>query len=196
MPTKLTVDPPVARIEPHALESHGHRRTDNYYWLRERTNPEVISYLNQENDYTQAVLAHTEEMQQHLYQEIIDRIPAQDVSVPYRKGDFYYYKRFTEGSEHPIHCRRLGAVEAPQGVLLDVNLIAGTHEFFAVKGLQVSEYHKWLLYAQDTVGRRFYTLRIRNLESGQDLEERLPHVTGNSVWANDHQTIFYTKQHP
>jgi oligopeptidase B len=196
VPTKLTVDPPVARIEPHELEQHGHTRTDNYYWLRERSSPEVISYLNQENDFTQAVLAHTEELQQQLYQEIIDRIPLDDRSVPYRKGDYYYYKRFEEGKEHPIHCRRLGSLDAPEEVFLDENVLAGEHEFFAVKGLQVSEDHKLLAYAQDTVGRRLYTLRFRDLESGQDLEESLVDVTGNSVWANDGQTIFYTRQHP
>ena len=196
MPTKLTVAPPIAKVLPHELEIHNHIRVDNYYWLRERNNPEVISYLNQENDYTQAVLAHTENLQQQLYQEIVDRIPTNDSSVPYRDGDYLYYRRFAEGSEHPIHCRRLGSMEAPEEILLDVNLLAGQHEYFAVKGVQVSEDHKWLVYADDAVGRRLYTLRIRNLESGQDLDESLPNVTGNSVWANDNQTIFYTKQDP
>lgn len=196
MSTKLTVAPPIAKILPHSLEIHDDVRIDNYYWLRERNNPEVISYLDQENDYTQAVLAHTEALQQELYQEIIDRIPADDSSVPYRDGDYFYYKRFSEGSEHPIYCRRLASMESPEEIILDANLLADQHEYYAVKGVRVSEDHRWLVYADDTVGRRLYTLRIRSLETGQNLNESVPNVTGNSVWANDHKTIFYTKQDP
>ena len=188
------LEPPVAKRVPHELENHGHVRVDDYYWLKERENPEVTAYLAAENDYTKAVMAHAEELQESLYREIVARIKKDDESVPYKLGDYYYYERYVEGGEYPIYCRKR-SLEAAEEVMLDVNRLARGHEFFDVRGLRVSSGQNILAYATDSVGRRFYTLRFRDLETGEDLEDAIPNVSGNSAWANDNRTIFYTRQH-
>ena len=191
-----TPEPPVAKIVPHELEIHGHVRTDDYYWLREREDPEVISYLEAENAYTGAVLAHTEQFQQELYDEIVGRIKQDDSSVPYRLDDYYYYSRYEEGGNYPIYCRKKGSLDGEEEVGLDVNQLAEGHEFVSVRGVRVSPSHKLLAYGVDTVGRRFYTLKFRDLETGEDLADEIPDVTPNLAWASDDKTIFYTRQDP
>jgi oligopeptidase B len=188
--------PPVAKVVPHEFNEHGHVRTDDYYWLKEREDPDVIAYLEAENTYTQSVMAHTENLQEALYQEIVARIKEDDETVPYKKGSYWYHQRYVEGGEYPVYCRRAQSSTAEDEIMLDVNALAAGHEFFSTRGLRVSADEKLLAYATDSVGRRFYTLRVRNLESDEDLVDNIPNVTGNSAWANDNRTLFYTKQHP
>ena len=187
---------PVANVVPKQLVAHGDTRIDDYYWLRERDNPEVLAYLAAENAYTEAVMAHTKALQETLFEEIVGRIKEDDASVPYRKGDYFYYDRFEPGGEYHIYCRRKGSMQAPEEIVLDGNALAKGHEFFSLRGLGVSTDQNLLTYAVDTVGRRFYTVRFRDLRRGRDLADAIPDVTGNTVWANDNKTVFYSKQHP
>jgi oligopeptidase B len=186
--------PPVARMAPTRLESHGHVRIDEYYWLNQRENPEVIDYLKAENAYAESVLAPTRDLQERLFQEIVGRIKKSDDTVPYRVGDSFYYTRFEGDGEYPIYCRKRGSLEAPEEVLLDANPLAAGHGYFAVRGGEVSSGQNFLAVAVDTVGRRFYTIRIKDLDTGQILPEVIPNTTPNLVWAEDNRNLFYAKQ--
>ncbi|MCH7910013.1 MAG: S9 family peptidase [Candidatus Hydrogenedentes bacterium] len=186
--------PPHAKKIPLKLETHGHVRIDNYYWLREREDPEVIAYLEAENEYTEKIMAHTEAFQESLFEEIKARIKQDDTSVPYKLKDFYYYARFEENKQYPIHCRRRGTLEAPESVMLDLNELAVGHDFYAVSGRAISYNQDILAYAEDTRGRRIYSIRFKDLETGEILDDAISEVTGNMVWANDNKTLFYSKQ--
>lgn len=194
--TDVKMKPPVAKVIPTKLEKHGHVRVDNYYWLRERDNPEVIKYLEAENQYTEAMMAHTQPLQEKLFQEFRTRIKQTDMSVPYRRDGYYYYTRVEEGKEYPIYCRKKASLEAPEEVLVDVNQLAAGHKFCSVTFPAVSSGQDLIAYGVDTVGRRFYTIHIKNLATGEVLKDRIPNVTGNLAWANDNRTLFYTRQHP
>jgi oligopeptidase B len=187
---------PVVERKPHELEAHGDVRIDDYYWLRERTNPEVLAYLEAENTYTAAVMAPTEELQAELFEELKNRIPPDDSTVPALSDGYYYYKRYEKDLEYPIHCRREGSLEAPEEIILDVNQVAEGHDFCSVRGLAVSPDTAMLAWAVDTVGRRKYTIRVTNLSTGEAMPDVIPEVTGNLVWANDNRTLFYAKQNP
>ena len=189
-------EPPRAKVVPHVLEQHGHKRVDDYYWLKERENPEVVAYLEAENAYLEASMKHTEPLQETLYEEIVGRIKKDDNSVPYKRDGYYYYTRFIEGGEYPLHCRTKGSLAAEEEIMLDGNELAAGHDFFALRGLQVSSGQDILAYGVDTVGRRFYTLRFKNLTTGEMLPDVIPDVTANTAWANDNRTLFYTRQHP
>ena len=189
-------DPPMAKVDPVELEKHGDIRVDNYYWLNERENPDVIAYLEAENAYTEAVMAHTKDLEEMLFQEIKGRIKQTDESVPYRLDDFYYYSRYEEGKEYPIYCRKKGSLDAQEQIMLDVNVLAEEHEFFSVRGRRVSSGQNILAYAVDSIGRRIYTIQFKNLDTGEVLGDAIPEVTGGMAWANDNKTLFYTKQDP
>ena len=193
---ETAVAPPVAKIIPHELEAHGDVRVDNYYWLKEREDPEVIAYLEAENEYTDAVMAHTKGLEDKLFEEIIGRIKQTDESVPYKLNDYYYYYRYEEGQEYPIHCRKKGSLDATEEILVDVNEEAEGHGFCSVRGLEVSSEQNILAYGVDTVGRRFYTVYFKDLDSGELLDDVIPDITGNVAWANDNKTVFYTRQDP
>jgi oligopeptidase B len=189
------VAPPVAKTVPHSLEKHGLVRQDDYYWLNQRDNPEVLRYLEAENAYTSSMMAHTERLQAKLVREFKKRIKQTDVSVPYRMDDYEYYSKVVEGKEYPIHYRRpVGG--GPEQVMLDVNAMAEGHGYFAASGLRVSSGQDLLAYAADTVGRRIYTIHVKNLATGETLSDSIPDVTANLAWANDNKTLFYTKQDP
>ena len=192
----MSPQPPIAAKHAKELEAHGDVRVDNYYWLRERENPEVMAYLEAENEYTEEVMAHTAALQDELYDEIVGRIQQDDDSVPYKKGDYFYYYRYEEGDEYPIYCRKKGSLDAPEEIMIDANEMAEGHEFFTMWGVEVSPDAKTVAYAIDTVGRRFNTVRFRNLETGEDLPDVLENVTYNGEWANDNKTYVYTKQDP
>ena len=188
-------EPPMAKIQP--TDVPGPRtRTDDYYWLRDREDPEVIAYLEAENAYTEAETAHLKELEEALFEEIKGRIKEDDASVPYKEGDYFYYTRYEEGKEYPIYARKQGALDAEEQIMLDANVLAEGHEYFAVRGREISANQDILAYSVDTVGRRIYTLQFRNLTTGEVLPDEIPEVTGNVAWANDNQTIFYTKQDP
>lgn len=155
--------PPVARKIPVQLEKHGHVRIDDYYWLNERDKSEVIDYLKAENEYTDAAMAHTQSVQETLFQEFKERIKQTDVSVPYKKGGYLYYSRTEEGEEYPIYCRKKDSLEAREQIMLNVNEMAKGHDFFAVGGRAISHNQDLLAYSVDTVGRRIYSIHFKNL---------------------------------
>ncbi len=188
--------PPVARTDPHPMTIHGHTRTDPYYWLKERENPEVIAYLEAENAYTRAVMAPTQALQEQLFEEIKGRIQQTDTSVPYRENGYWYLTRFEEGKDYPVYVRKNGTLEAPDEVLLDANVLAEGHGYFAVGARAISLDNQWMAFNTDTRGRRLYTLQFKHLPTGALSPESIPGVTNNVVWANDHRTVFYTRQDP
>lgn len=188
--------PPRAAQRPHQLTTHGHVRVDEYFWLKERTDTAVIHYLEAENAWTDAVMTHTTAFQDSLFEEIKGRILQNDQSVPYRLDGYWYYTRFEEGKEYPIYCRKHGTLQGREEVLLDVNALAQGHGFYQVTGVQVSSGNNLLAYAVDTVGRRLFTIRFKDLTTGRDLPDAIPGVTSNVAWARDNRTLFYTRQDP
>ncbi|WP_019948892.1 S9 family peptidase [Hymenobacter aerophilus] len=188
--------PPIAAVKAHALVSPFGTRTDNYYWLNERDNPEVLDYLKAENAYFDAQMAPAKDLEERLFQEMKGRIREQDESVPYRDNGYFYYVRFVEGGEYPVYCRKPGSLEAEEEVLLDGNALSEGHDYYHIGGLEVSDDNQTLAYSEDTVSRRLYTLRFRNLQTGQLYPEALANTSGNAVWATDNQTVFYTRKDP
>ena len=190
--------PPVAEARPVTLERHGHVRTDPYFWLRERENPEVIAYLEAENAYFDEQMAPLRALQDELFEEIRERIPQDDASVPYRLGGYTYYRRYEEGHQYPIFARRSTEPGSSEQVLLDVNRLAEGHDYYAAAyGFRsISPDGRYLAWSADTAGRRFYTTRFLDMETGEMLGESIPDVTGNLAWANDGRTVFYAKQDP
>ena len=186
--------PPVAKKIPHQLTIHNDVRVDNYFWLNDRENPEVIQYLNDENSYTSAIMKDTEKLQEKLYNEIVGRIAQEDESVPYFTNGYYYYSRYEEGKEYPLYCRKKETLEAQEEVMLNVNELAEGYEFFQVAGITVSPDNKWIAYGVDTVSRRLYTIYFKNLETGEVLPETIPSTIGSAQWANDNKTLFYAKK--
>ncbi len=189
-------DYPVAEKRPMELERHGHVRVDDYFWLNQRDNPEVIAYLEAENAYTDRLMAGYEGLRERLVQEMAARIKEDEMTAPYRDGEYYYYVRYEAGKDYPIYCRRKGSLEADEEVLLDVNAIAGDETYFSVRGVEVSPDHSILVYGVDTRGRRLYDLRFIDLETGEHLDDRIEDVTAIHEWANDSRTIVYVRQDP
>ena len=187
---------PLAPKKPQLLEIHGHQRQDPYYWMNDRENPEVIDYLNAENSYLKEVMKPTEGLQKQLFEEMKGRIKEQDESVPYFKSGYFWYTRYEKGSEYPIFCRKPGSLEAEEAVILDVNTLAEGKSYFQVAQAATSTNQQLLAFAADEVGRRIYTIRFKNLDTHEFLEDQIPEVTGNFVWAADQRNIFYSKQDP
>jgi oligopeptidase B len=181
----------MAAIRPHKMTMHGHTRIDNYYWLNERENPEVLAYLEAENQYADACLKPTEPLQEQLFKEITGRIKQDDNSVPIKIRDYYHYTRYEEGKEYAIYCRKKYSLEAPEEVLLDGNVLAEGHAFFEIGDVSLSEDDRLLAYTVDTVSRRIYTLYVKDLETGELVGEPVMGTSGNVVWASDNQTLFY-----
>jgi len=191
------LEPPTVATVPHELEIHGDVRVDNYYWLNQRENPDVISYLDAENTYTDAMTAHTASLQENLAAEFKERIKQDDESVPYRKGEYFYYSRTEEGKDYPIYARKKGSLDAEEEILVDVNELAAGHEgYFRVSGMEITEDEMQLAYGVDKIGRRFYTIYFKDLATGEISGETIEDVTSNLAWANDHKTLFYTRQDP
>jgi oligopeptidase B len=186
--------PPVAKIIPTLLEKFGDVRVDNYFWLKDRENPEVIGYLNKENDYYQKMTAHTQEFQKELFEEMKARIKEDDESVPYLYNGYYYITRFELGKDYPIYSRKKENLSAKEEIMLDCNELAKGQKYFNLSGLSISNDNQLATYAVDLVGRRIYTLQVKNLITGKILSDKIENTTGNSTWANDNQTIFYTTQ--
>ena len=179
---------------PTKIEKHGHVRVDDYHWLREREDPEVIKYLNEENERAAKEMAHTGDFEEKLFQEIKGRFKQTDMSVPYRRDDYFYYTRYEQGKEYAIYARKRGALDQPEEIMLDANILAEGHEFFSIGGSAVSSGQDILAYAIDTQGRRIHTGYLKNLTTGEMLPDVLPNVTENLAWANDNKTLFYGKQ--
>lgn len=185
--------PPIAEKRPYIHSIHGDDRLDEYFWMRDRDDPAVIAYLEAENAYTKAVMQPTEALQEQLYQEMLARIQETDLSVPYRKGNYYYYTRTAEGLAYPIYCRKQGSLDAEEEILLDENTLAAGHEYFDIGVFQVSPDHRVLAYATDTTGAELFTLYFLDLETRQLYSETIPEVYYSFAWGNDNRTVFYTQ---
>lgn len=187
-----TLVAPRAKKVPKNLEIHGHTRVDDYYWLRDREDQAVIDYLNEENEYRKKMMGHLEDFEATLFEEMKGRMKPDDESVPYRDNGYFYQARYKKDHEYPIYTRRKGQLSAPEETILDVNVLAESFEYYQVGGLSVSPDNTLLAYSEDTVSRRIYTIKIKNLLTGELLEDEIPNTTGSIAWANDNRTIFYT----
>jgi oligopeptidase B len=191
-------EPPRPERRPVELAAHGDVRIDEWYWLQNKDDPEVIAHLVAENTYTEAVMAATRGLQTSLFEEMVARIEETDLSVPARKGPWLYYSRTLEGSSYAIHCRRPATddIEGPadgEMVLLDENLMAEGHEYFALGNLSVSPDHRWLVYSTDTTGGERYTMRFRDLITGIESAEAIDDTSYGVAWANDNATVFFVR---
>jgi len=184
--------PPIAARHPHVLEHFGQRRVDDYFWLRQRDNPEVIAYLEAENAYTEAMMAHTRPLQERLYQEFLSRIKETDLSVPVRRDGYYYYSRTEQGRDYPVYCRRRGSLEAPEEVILDVNALAVGHDYYDIGTVAVSPDHRLLAFGEDTDGSETYRLRIKDLESGVLLDVDIGNTAADVEWCLNSRSFYYT----
>ncbi len=187
-----TLTPPVAKKLAHELTKHDDTRIDNYYWLNKREDPEVINYLEEENKYTKTQLQQTEALQEELYNEIVGRFKQDDASAPYKSNGYYYVNRYEEGKEYPIYSRKKGSLAAKEEIMLNANERATDHSYYAAAGLRVSLDNKIMAFGEDTLGRRIYTIRFKNLETGELLADEIPNTTGGATWAADNKTVFYS----
>jgi oligopeptidase B len=194
--SEVTLTPPMPDKRPTELSMHGHVRIDDYFWLNERDNPEVLGYLEEENGYTAKVMAHTTDLQEKLFQELKSRTQPEQESVPYKYGDYYYYERYEKGREYPIYYRKKGSLDGDEEILLDVNKVAEGYDYYDVEEFEPSPDHKYAAFPVDTVGRRFYTLHFVDLDTGVLLADSIPDITENFEWAGDGRTVFYVKQDP
>jgi oligopeptidase B len=186
--------PPAATIKPHTFSEHGTTRIDNYFWLKERENPEVIAYLNAENAYCDEVLKETKSDEEALFNELKARVKENDESVPYKDGGYYYYNKYEEGKDYALNYRKKGSLEATAELLMDENERAKGHPYYDLGTLEISNDNNLLAYSEDTVSRRLYQLRFRNLTTGKEYDEVLENTTGEVVWANDNKTVFYVNK--
>jgi len=187
--------PPVARKAARTTTLHGDTLRDDYFWMREKTNPEVRAHLEAENAYTTAVMKATEPLQEQLYKEMLGRIKETDLSVPYRDRGWFYYSRTEKGKSYPIYCRKKGSLDAPEEVMLDVNELARGEKFMSVSFRRVSDDGNLLAYGTDNTGFRDYRLHVRDLKTGKDLPDTADRVT-SAAWAADNRTLFYATTDP
>ncbi|GJM34612.1 MAG: oligopeptidase B [Saprospiraceae bacterium] len=186
------ITPPTATKNPKELSIHGDTRVDNYYWMNQREDPEVIKFLEAENQYTTEMMAHLSTFQDKLFEEMKGRIKEDDETVPYKNNGYFYITRFEKGNEYPIYSRKKGSLEAKEEIMLNVNELAKAYDFYNVGGRSVSPNNKLLAFGEDTLSRRIYTLKFKNLETGEMLGDVIPNTTGSAVWANDNKTLFYS----
>ncbi|MFH6604088.1 S9 family peptidase [Maribacter algicola] len=190
------VEAPVAKKAPKELVKHGDIRVDDYYWMNDREDPEVIAHLEKENAYYAALTDHTKEFQTVLFEEMKGRIKEDDASVPYKENGYWYVTRYETGKEYPIYSRHKESLDAPEEIIFNCNEMAEGHEFFNLGGIGVSPDNKLAAFGVDTVSRRQYTLQIKNLDTGEVLADKIDNTTGGAVWANDNETMFYSKKDP
>ncbi len=183
--------PPVARKVAKELIAHGHSRVDEYYWLNQRDNPDVIAYLQAENAYTDAVMKPSAKLRETLYKEMVGRIQQADVSVPYFRNGYWYYTRFEKGKDYPVYCRKKKSMKGGEQVMLDGNRMAAGEKFFHIGMFAVSPDNATLAYSVDTVSRRQYRIRFRSLKTGNDYGEEIRMTDGSMAWARDSRTVFY-----
>ncbi len=196
--TESIPNPPIAAVRPHAVESPHGTRVDPYYWLRddERADPDVLNYLREENAYRERSMAPLKPLENALYDEIIARLKQDDSTVPYRKSGYWYSTRYEAGKEHPIFERRKDLPDAPQEILLDANVLAAPHDYYQVGALEISPDSNWLAFCEDTVGRRQYTLRFKNLLSGELIAPSIFNVEADLAWTADSRSLLYVEKDP
>jgi len=188
------VMPPKAEKKPKELTIHEDTRIDDYFWLRERENPEVIKYLEAENEYTETMMKHTKKFQDKLFKEIVGRIKQTDESVPYKDNGYFYYTRYEKGGEYPFYCRKKGNLEAEEEIMLNVNEMAKGHDYYHVSGVSVSPNNNLVAFGVDTVSRRKYTIHFKDLTTDKIYEDKIPNTTGGATWANDNKIVFYAEK--
>ncbi|MFO7719641.1 MAG: S9 family peptidase [Gillisia sp.] len=191
---KKEITPPEAIKITKELKAHDQVRIDDYYWMNNREDPQVINYLNSENDYNEKMTAHTKEFQTKLFNEMKSRIKEDDKSVPYKLNGYWYLTRFEIGKDYPIYSRKKESLDAPEEILFDVNEMAEGFDYYSLGGLNVSPDNKLIAFGVDTLSRRKYTIQIKNLETGEILPLKIETTTGGSTWANDNKTLYYTKK--
>ena len=196
--TMANLTAPIAKKVPHEMIIHNHTRVDDYYWMRDdsRKNPAILAHLAAENDYTIAQLKHTEAMQEQIFEEIKGRIEKDDNSVPTKKGDFYYASQMQGENEYPIYVRSSDFIGSNLEVLLNVNELAKTHDYYQVSELNASPNGKLLAYGEDTVSRRIYTIQFKDVAGNTLLDDKLEGTNGGIVWGNDNKTVYYIKKDP
>lgn len=202
---EMETKPPIATQQPETLKTHNDARIDEYYWMRlsdeqkeqgekDPQTKAVLDYLKEENAYTEAVMKPTEDLQETLYNEIIARFDPTDESVPYLNNGYYYYSRYEEGAEYPLVCRKKGSLKASEEILLNQPELAKGYDYYAIASAKVSTNNSLMAFAEDNVSRRIYTIRFRDLETGEMLDDEITGTSGNLVWANDNKTLFYAKR--
>ena len=184
--------PPLANKIPKELKIHGDVRVDEFYWLNDRENPEVIDYLNKENDYYKQETKHTKIFQEDLFEEMKSRIKKDDSSVPYKYNGYWYITKYEKGKDYPIYTRKKESLDSIEELLFDCNIMAKDHSYFRLVGLNISPNNQFISYGLDTTGRRQYNLRIKDLKSNKVFKEEIWNTTGSSTWANDNKTLFYS----
>ena len=194
--SKKEIVPPIAERIPKKMEIHGDVRIDDYYWLNERENPQVIDYLNGENAYYDSITSHTKQFQEDLFDEMKSRIKEDDESVPYEKNGYYYITKYEIGKQYPVYTRKKESLEAKEEIIIDVNELAAGHEYYALTGLNVNQLNTVAAFGVDTVSRRQYDIQFKNLETGEVYPEIIKNTTGSTAWANDNKTVFYAKKDP
>ncbi|MBU3822332.1 S9 family peptidase [Flavobacteriaceae bacterium XHP0103] len=188
---KAEIKPPIANKKPKKLTVHNDTRIDDYYWLNDRDNPEVIDYLNAENTYTKQVMKHTEGFQQQLFEEMKGRIKEDDTSVPYKLNGYWYITRYEMGKDYPVYTRKKETLKAPEEILFDCNQMAEGLTYFNLGAIAISPDNTMAAFSVDTLGRRQYTLKIKNLLTGEIFQDEVLNTTGSASWANDNKTLFY-----
>ena len=191
---KKDITPPVAQKIAKELQAHKSVRVDDYYWMNDKKNPEVISYLEEENDYNQKVTLNSKDFQEKLFKEMKSRIKEDDESVPFKLNGYWYLTRYQSEKDYPIFSRKNNSLDASEEILFDVNKMAEGFEYYSLGGLNVSRDNKLVAFGLDTLGRRNYVIQIKDLESGEIFPEKIIATTGGSTWANDNKTLFYTKK--
>ncbi|MBL8515795.1 MAG: S9 family peptidase [Betaproteobacteria bacterium] len=187
---KLDIVPPAAKRVPKEMVNHGDKRVDDYFWLREKDNPDTIAYLKAENAYTDAVMAPLKDFREALYKEMLARIKETDQNVPWKKGGYWYYSRTEQGKQYNIYCRKKGTMEAQEEIVLDLNKLAEGKPFLSLGLYEISPDGKWLAYSLDYTGFREYSLYFKNMETGEVLADKIDKIQ-SAAWANDNKTIFY-----
>jgi len=191
-----TVQPPIAKRIPKELKAHNDIRVDDYFWLNERENTDVLDYLNAENDYFEHMTAHTKDFEKDLFEEMKARIKEDDESVPYKYNGYWYIVKFETGKDYPIYIRRKESLSAADELIFDCNEMAKGHDYFKLSGMSISSDNTLISFGIDTVGRRNYTIQVKNLLTHEVFEDCIENTTGSASWANDNTTLFYTKKDP
>ena len=189
-----SISPPSAKKIPSKLTKFESVRVDNYFWLNNRDNPEVIDYLEKENDYYEKMTSHTKSFQQEIFKEIKDKIKEDEESVPYFLNGYWYVTKFEKEKNYPIYIRKKDTLKSKEQILFDCNVLAKGHEFFNLSNFKISPNNKFIAFSTDTVSRRLYTIKIKNLETGKILEKSIDNSSGSFAWANDNKTLFYTNR--
>lgn len=187
---------PIAKKIKQELTIHNDTRIDNYYWMKNRDSKDVLQYIKEENDYFKNQLKSTEALQDSLFDEIVGRMKPEESTVPYKSNGYYYYSRYENGKEYKIYCRKKESLDSQEIIVLDENKEAKNYDYYALGGMAVSTNNNLLAYSEDTVSRRIYTIKFKDLNTNELLNDEIPNTSGRVVWANDNKTIYYTEKDP